>query len=65
MTKEEMIKILEDGDCCDPFCCPFGMYGQAKNGNWGCFAQYPHGDPNEEPQKCIIHQAADMLKEAL
>ncbi len=63
MNKEEAIKILKEASCGDPFECPVGMFGQNKDGKWGCFARYPNGDPNEEDQGCFFHQVAKMLEE--
>lgn len=62
MTRKKLIEILEDAECCG-FDCPFGMYGRNKHGYLGCFAKYPHGDPDEENQGCIAHQAARILRE--
>ena len=45
LSKDEIINALEDAECYDGFSCPFGMYGQNKEGEWGCFAKQPNGDP--------------------
>ena len=63
MKTKEIIEILENAGCGDPFECPAGMYGKNKDDNWGCFAKYPNGNPDEENQGCIFHQAAKALKE--
>ena len=62
MTKEELLKMLDNTDCDDPFECPWGMYGKNKNGNYGCFARWPHGDPDEPDQGCIGQQAAKLIR---
>ena len=61
-AKEEIIEILENAGCPDGFACPFGMYGENRDGKWGCFAEYPDGDGTKESQGCIAHQAARLLK---
>lgn len=61
MDRAEIIKALREAECDDPFECIFGMFGKSKNG-YGCFALYPNGDPNEPKQKCVAHQAADLIE---
>lgn len=62
LSRDEIIDALENARCYDGFDCPFGMYGENDKGAWGCFAKYPNGDPKEENQGCIAHQAARLLK---
>lgn len=65
MTTDELIEILlETKDCSDMFSCPFGMCGENKKGNYGCFAKYPNGnvDGKEENQGCIAYKAGVVLK---
>ena len=62
LSKDEIIIILKNAGCYDGFDCPFGMYRENEKGEWGCFAKYPNGDPKEENQGCIAHQAARLLK---
>ena len=61
MDRAEIIKALREAECDDPFECIFGMFGKSKNG-YGCFALYPNGDPNEPKQKCVAHQAAELIE---
>lgn len=61
--RDELIGILENASCGDPFECPFDMYGRNKEGKYGCFARFPGGTPDEEDQGCIAHQAARLLKQ--
>ena len=62
MTREEIIKALETSICSDAYECIFGMYGRNKRGHFGCFAEYPHGDPSEENQGCVAIQAARIMR---
>lgn len=62
MDKDKMIEILRDSSCNDPFDCPFCMYGKNSEGHWGCFAQYPNGNPYEKNQGCLAQQAADIIE---
>ena len=61
MDRAVIIKSLKESECNDPFECIFGMFGKSKNG-YGCFALYPNGDPNEPKQKCVAHQAAELIE---
>ena len=64
MTKEQIVKALERaGSACVGFSCPFGMFGQNKEGAWGCFAKYPDGDPACPSQGCVASQAAKIIRE--
>lgn len=62
MTDKELLEVLKNADCFDPFECIFGMYGANENKCYGCFAQFPNGDPHEENQGCIAHQAAKLIE---
>lgn len=62
MTREEIIKALEESICSDPLDCVFGMYRVNKRGRFGCFAEYPHGDPSEGNQGCVAIQAARIMR---
>lgn len=65
MDEEEIIDALRNAECNDSFVCPFGMFGRNKKGRWGCFAIYPNGDPDEPEQKCVAHQAVDLIERLL
>lgn len=62
MTREEIIKALEESICSDPYECIFGMYRVNKRGHFCCFAERPNGKPNEKNQGCIAIQAARIMR---
>lgn len=62
MDVEELLEVLKNAECSDPFECIFSKYGKNKQGCYGCFAERPHGDPNEENQGCVAYQAARLIE---
>lgn len=62
MTDKEILEALKNAECEDEFVCIFGMCGENKSGNFGCFAKYPNGNPDEENQGCVAHQAAKLIE---
>ena len=62
MTREEIIKALEESICSDPYECIFGMYRVNKREHFCCFAEHPNGKPNEKNHGCIAIQAARIMR---
>ena len=62
LTIKELITYNKEAYCSDPFACPYGMYAENNEGNFGCFAKFPNGDPNEPKCGCLAHQTAFYLK---
>ena len=65
MNDKEIIEALKNAACEDGFECIFGMYGMNKKKCYGCFARFPNGNPDEEDQGCVAHQAARLIERLL
>lgn len=62
MTESEIIKLLENAECGDPWECPFGINGKLTDDGYVCYAEHPDGDMASPNMGCIAHQAAKLFE---